>query len=400
MGHDNWCAAVKVIHKMTGTITRKQRQLADFAKIKLPENLPQLIASARLQTALASELNLPAPSPCTENQLKLISSLETDENRAFPEPENYLEADAWITFLYLKKRQRNLEQLKVESGDLLEVNGSKDPKVAAVSSIGSDGRIYFKGGAGACAWPDMVTIRYKKSDNSAAALQFRNLVANQTALRLRISDWSDRKHVELKKFEVTSALTLYDVEQLERIIESAENEKSIQEFIENCPQILTSLLRGGYRFCLPRPSLGKYIPDFIVSDVDSLGIRWVLIELETPISNVTLERENSLDQYARKGVSQIKEWREWLLNNLAFARQTKSNQGLGFVDIRPQSEGLVIVGRRFRLYENTHIVRNPFKENDSIEVHTYDWLLDQLRGILKFDGPPGANPYTLKPQRE
>lgn len=198
---------------------------------------------------------------------------------------------------------------------------------------------------------------------------------------------------------MTSSLSLNDVEQLQTIIESARNEKPIQEFIESCPQILTSLLRGEYRFCLPRQPLGKYIPDFIVSDVDSLGIRWVLIELETPISNVTLKQENSLDRYARRGVNQIKEWREWILNNLAFARQSKRDQGLGFVDIRPQSEGLVIVGRRFRLYENTHIVRNPFKEDDSIEVHTYDWLLDQLRGNLKFNGPPGANPFTLKPQR-
>ena len=399
MGYDNWSEAVKDINRVTGTITKKQRELANVAKIKLPANLPHLIAGARLQTALASELNLSAPSPSTENQLELISRLATDKNRAFPEPKNYLEANAWITFLSLKKRQSYLESLKVEAGDILEVKDSKDLRVAEVSSIGCDGRIYFKGGAGACAWPDMVTIRFKKSDNCPAARKLRETAANQAALRVRISGWSARKQEELKEFEVTTSLSLHDVEQLQTIIESAENEKPIQEFIESCPHILTSLLRGEYRFCLPRPSLGKYVPDFFVSDVDSLGIRWVLIELETPISNVTLERENSLDRYARKGVSQIKEWREWLLNNLAFARQPKRDQGLGFVDIRPQSEGLVIVGRRFRLYENTHIVRNSFKENDSIKVHTYDWLLDQLMGILKFNGPPGANPYTLKPQR-
>lgn len=162
MGYNNWSEAVKDIHRVTGTFTEKQRKLANLAKINLPVNLPHLIAGARLQTALASELNLSDPSPSTENQLELISRLETDENRACLEPMNYLEANAWITFLSLKKRQSCLESLKVEAGDILEVKDSKDLGIAEVSSIGCDGRIYFKGGAGAGAWPDMVTIRFKK----------------------------------------------------------------------------------------------------------------------------------------------------------------------------------------------------------------------------------------------
>ena len=140
-----------------------------------------------------------------------------------------------------------------------------------------------------------------------------------------------------------------------------------------------------------------YIPDFLIGDYDSLGLRWVLAELETPNSSVTLKSSNELEPRARKGVSQLKEWREWLQDNLGMARRSKREHGLGLVDIRPQSDGLVLVGRRNNLHPNTHIVRHPIRENDRIQVHTYDWLIEQLNGLLEFIGPSGLNPYMLKP---
>jgi len=121
------------------------------------------------------------------------------------------------------------------------------------------------------------------------------------------------KNIASTEFEVKSPLTTEDVEQLREVIEAADDEKPIQEFIESHPQILGTLLGGNIRFCLPRSSLaGKYVPDFLASNVDSLGVRWVLIELETPRSSVTLKNSNELEQHARKGVSQVREWREWL----------------------------------------------------------------------------------------
>jgi hypothetical protein len=136
--------------------------------------------------------------------------------------------------------------------------------------------------------------------------------------------------------------------------------------------------------------------DFLIGDVDSLGIRWVLVELETPRSSVTLGNSNELARDARKGVSQVREWREWIQNNLDEARRPKRADGLGLVDIRPQSEGLVLVGRRDRLRDNADSVRNALREDSDISVHTYDWLLARLKSILGFDGPPGANPYALR----
>jgi len=403
MPHENWRGAVTDIRETTGPVTTRQRQLATVAGIELPENLPQLVAKVRLRAALGSELGLPAVSDgsCSDAQRDLISRLETEGGPIFL-PLNWQEASAWIYCLSLKQRQQALEQLRVEAGDIVKV-GPDATHINEVSSIGSDGRIYFKGGAGAGAWPDTVVVICRKHDDTAAAREYRREAANRAALRPHASNrwWSDSKQRVLEKFEVQSSLISYDVEQLKKVIQSAKDEKPIQEFLETQPQILTALLGGRHRFFLPRVSLGdKYVADFFIADTDSLGIRWVLVELETPESSVTLQNSNELGQSARKGVSQIRGWREWLQHHIAYAREEREKGGLGLVDIRPRSEGLVLVGRRARLRDNAVIVRNPIREDSNIRVHTYDWLIEQLNGILTFNGPPAADRFLLRPLRD
>ena len=126
----------------------------------------------------------------------------------------------------------------------------------------------------------------------------------------------------------------------------------------------------------------------------------MLVELETPASNVTLRDDNLLEKHARKGVSQVEEWREWLQNNLDYARRSRRNGGLGLPDIRPGSEGLVLVGRRVRLHENADAVRHPIRERSNIRIHTYDWWLERLGGLVTFKGPPAANPHIIQPLRD
>ena len=285
-------------------------------------------------------------------------------------------------------------------GDIVEVLGPES-QFEEVSSIGSDGRIHFKGGGGAGAWPDKIVVRCKRGDDTATPLPLRRRAVNRAALRSRSSGFSGEKHRDLQEFEITAPLTFEDVEQLRGIIEEASDEAPIQRFLESHPQTLGALLGGRRQFCLPRRSFGgKYVPDFLVSDVDSLGVRWVLVELETPLSTITLKDTDDLEQHARRGVSQISEWREWLQNNLDTARRSKRHDGLGLVDIRPLSEGLVLVGRRARLFDNTHMVRNPINEQRRIRVHTYDWLLERLDGLLRHSGRTRANPYVIPPLRD
>ncbi len=400
MPHDSWRDAVAEIRDATSTITSKQKEIARIAGIELSDSLPRLVAAARRQGALCTELGLLESTPAIDVQLEIIENVRTDEDIA-PTPPDRREGDAWIQFFRLKARKRALERLEIGAGDIVKTTGSGGEFVAEVSSIGGTGRIYFKGGMGMGAWPDLVTVCCKNGDNSGAAQEVRKVAANLRASRARTDRWSLGKQAELQEFEVEGSLHSDDLEELQEIIDAADDEKPVQQLLETRPQLLTSLLGGRVRVCLPHPRLGgERVPDFLIADVDSLGIRWVLVELKTPTSDVTLRNDNLLDRHARKGVSQVKEWREWLQNNLDYARRSKRSNGLGLTDIRPGSEGLVLVGRRARLHDNAAAVRHPILEQNHIRVHTYDWLIERLGGLLAFSGPPAANPYVIQPLRD
>ena len=105
---------------------------------------------------------------------------------------------------------------------------------------------------------------------------------------------------------------------------------------------------------------------------------------------------NDFEEHARRGVSQIKEWRQWIQDNLAYARQAKDDNGLGLHDIRPQAKGIVLVGRRHLLHPEARNLRSQLDEDSRIEMRTYDWLLEQLEGALDFEGPWAMNPYALQ----
>jgi hypothetical protein len=370
------------IIEATGPATTRQHQLAEVAGIELPEKLPQLIARVRLRAAL--DLNIATSGhdePVSDGQLDLIAKLQSEDCSSTFVPVNSTEASTWIYHLTLKKRKRYLETLKIERGDIVKV-GMGDTIIEEVTSIGSDGRVYFKGGAGARAWPDLIVVLCRKNTESPEAAELKRKAANRAALRPHASDrwWTRGKQDEMRRFEITSFITSADIDALEEVIERAKDEKPIQEFLQKRPEILAGILNGKERYCIPKLSFdAKYVSDFLVADTDSYGIYWTLVELETPRSSISLQVEDMLDQYARKGVSQIQAWRQYIENNIAHLQAAKEKGGLGLVDITSRARGLVIVGRRQLLRENTNLARRPLRDENNIYIHTYDWLLDRLR---------------------
>jgi len=354
--------------------------------------------------AYAAELCTAPVQPATDSQLDFLSDLNKKRARDGQVRANRIEASAWIEF-YLRKRHREaLKKLRPEAGDIVQLEDSGGIRHEEVVSIGIDGRIYFRGGHGASAWPDRVTLLSRRTDNSKRARVLKKAALNDASARLNVRHWSLAKQAELRRFEVTAPLTQGDIDQLRNVIDRAQDEKSIQKLLEERPQILAALVGRKPSYVVPRPQMagigGARVPDFLIADVDSSGINWVLIELETPRSGVTLKNDNILEEHARKGVSQVEEWREWIQNNLYQARLSHKDGGLGLVDIRPQSKGLVLVGRRALLADNAREVRFAYAEKQRIEVHTYDYLLATLEGAMSFSGPSGLNPYLIQPWRD
>ena len=134
----------------------------------------------------------------------------------------------------------------------------------------------------------------------------------------------------------------------------------------------------------------------MIGDVDSLGIRWLLVEIETPRSGIYLSDKISLDKFARKGTDQVIEWRHWIANNIAYAHKPRRENGLGLYDINGQAEALVLVGRRASFPVGAKdSKRRALRESDRLHLHTYDWLLQRLRGAVSHTGPPASNPFLF-----
>lgn len=372
--------------------TTEQLQLAELAEVRIPDGSPKIVAAVKLRMALAEELHLPHASPLSDRHENRLHILHRSWDPPI-DPDSDDEAYAWVEYLRLKRRRERLAELEINAGDVVK---TKNGELAEVSSIGQDGRVFFKGGLGSRAWPDVVNLIARANDGSDGAAVARREAANSAARRRPPSAWSLPRQTDLSQFVIETVVSEDDIEELEAIISSANDERPIQRFLAENGHLLTTLLVGYERYCLSQKHLGsEFVPDFIIGDVSSLGVRWILVELETPRSGIYLKRGAQLDKYARKGADQVIDWRNWLANNISYAQNPRSKGGLGLFDIREKSDAIVLVGRRSSMPETTDAKRIEYRQSSNIQIHTYDWLLDALRGAIRHGGPPGGNPHLI-----
>ena len=392
MPFKTWHEADEVLAAATGTATLEQQELGKLADTLIPSNIPKIVAAAMLRLTLSEELNLPPQRPVSGRYEARLQILQRSSDPLIS-PRTDEEAEAWVTYLRLMRRRESLSELKLNEGDIVKTVAGA---IAEVASIGQDGRVYFRGGRGFGAWPDLISVIARRGDESDSAIKARQQAANLAARRASSSAWSVAKSQDLSEFVTEEAVSEDDIAELESVITAAEDERPIQKFLEENGHLLTALLRGTLRYCLPQKRLGgEYIPDFIIGDVDSLGVRWVLIELETPRSGIYLKGGLQFDEKARKGVSQVLDWRNWLSSNIAYARRRRSEDGLGLFDIREKSEAIILVGRRALMPETKDAQRHEYRQSNKIQIHSYDWLLETLRGAIRHQGPSATNPYLI-----
>lgn len=390
--------ALRWLRPLARKTTAQQQALARLAKIKIPRNTPRLVAAALLRIALRDELDLhPRLEGSTADEESLAALQEEDVD--FSESATPEERWAHRAHDYILQRIAAHEKLRLVSGDLVLL---ADKKPAEVSSIGKDGRVYFKGGAGFGAWPDRIKRVVRRGDASGGARRLRVAAENEASRRLKPRVWSQARATELEKWLVANSLHETQVQAFEEVIDDAVDERPIQKFIEKNPEILASLVGGNERYCIPLKRLGdRYVPDFVVGSVDSLGVRWHFVELETPRSGIYTGKGDGLDKFARKGSDQITAWRRWVAENLGHARARRSESGLGLFDVEGHAPGFVIVGRRNRMPDDvSESIRLEQRSRNNTEIHSYDWLLERLHGTLRYSGLPAMSPYLLAPAHD
>lgn len=189
-----------------------------------------------------------------------------------------------------------------------------------------------------------------------------------------------RADSELSQYHVNWDIINSDsVEALKQALVNAEKEEDMQRFLTDNSVFLIQHFGGGHgRYVIPKPRLGsELIPDYFIAETSSIGIEWHGIELESPIVNgYTTSGQPS--HYLTHSIQQIIEWRAWLESFLAYARTPKSNNGLGLVGITSDLSSTILIGRRATEIPPTYNnFRRQTKSKQNIEIHTYDWLVEQ-----------------------
>jgi Domain of unknown function (DUF4263) len=207
---------------------------------------------------------------------------------------------------------------------------------------------------------------------------------------------------DLAPWEIFPALkpTLAEVEELLAVVEEASDERPIQAHLAAKPRLFSPLLGGGHgRWVRPKVRFSdRFEADFMIADADSVGIHWVYVELESPRAPMFLQN-GELAEKTRHGIHQIHQWRDHVDRNGGEARRLRSEGGLGLPEVRPKGWGIVLVGRTEESGADPVQRRRQLEEDERIMVHSYDWLVDQIRAVAE-DGTWAHHPGGLIPYRK
>ncbi len=165
--------------------------------------------------------------------------------------------------------------------------------------------------------------------------------------------------------------------ELEVIIKTANDERPIQEFLKNNPYFLTRKTFAHHgQICIPKPKLGaEYEPDFLIAGVDSGGLWWYGVELESPKYSM-FTKKGEITSHLNHALRQIDDWRGWTRENIAYAQKQ-------YMHIDGDLACYVLIGRRENeeLTEKKLVARRrevARKDKSGLILHHYEWLLDDI----------------------
>lgn len=175
-----------------------------------------------------------------------------------------------------------------------------------------------------------------------------------------------------------------DVTAFESTVELATKEQDVQTYLAANPMMLVQPLGGGHgRWVIPQKRLGsEFVTDFIIGDKDSSGYTWIAVELESPRARLFTETGDETAAL-RHAWRQIEDWRVWLQSNQNYAARRIEDAGLGLIDISPNCEGWIIMGRRRHLRPEQKARRREWAQRNNVKVHTYDWMIERARGRIE-----------------
>jgi len=156
----------------------------------------------------------------------------------------------------------------------------------------------------------------------------------------------------------------------------------MQTYFASVPAFFRGLLPACTDFwCFDRPAFGgELIPDFLLCYRNSRGFNWVYVELETPTHGALL-KSGRPSAKLHEGIAQITDWRDWLRDNISYARDH-----LKLKQIDAEAIGIVIIGRRTAINPK-HALKYRSLSSGGLNVISYDRLLEPW-GQTSLGGAP------------
>lgn len=190
--------------------------------------------------------------------------------------------------------------------------------------------------------------------------------------------YEDFRDFEASRWDVTTA----DVRGFQEALERATNERSLQAYLQQHPQLFCAYLRSGHgEWIIPQKRLGaEYVPDFVIGCGNSGGLTWDFIELESPVASLTLANGQPSKEL-RTAIHQVECWRDWLRDNLDYARRSRSMHGLGLQEVHPTAHAKIVIGRRQHSSPAEKHLKARYRERHHIDIMSYDRLLENFEWI-------------------
>lgn len=380
---DSWKQVADSLERTIGGPSEEQQNLANQLGIAFAQEVPQSVAAVILRQKLAGALGI-SSTPSNE----IPSSLHDLEESLGVKPTMRLvtgtreEISAWFEVRYRQLTIEGLRSLKPQSGDIVRMASDPDTDYL-VSSIGRNGRVYMKGGRGKSAWPNYLTLISREGLDQTHEQRAAKVAAELTG-SLSVGTIGDRDWSALSRFKVDRALPPEAIRRLEELLETKidgaatnQPEASYQQLLTEYPAFLAFLVTGNWAtYVIPKQKLGnQYETDYLVLGENSLGPQWIAVEIESPRHKL-LTKDGRLRKEVSHAVDQIKDWRDWLSENVAYARSELHLHG-----INNQIDGLVIIGRGSPK-SGRDPARSRIREADRIQIHSWDWLLRECQKPL------------------
>jgi Domain of unknown function (DUF4263) len=172
------------------------------------------------------------------------------------------------------------------------------------------------------------------------------------------------------------------------VLDSARTEGEIHPFLaKNLALAVNVEMAHGCRWIRSEPMLGDYRADFAIARMDSGGLRWTLVELQDPSSDLflrtgTIPRQPSKE--LREGLHQIDQWRSWITH-----RGSDAMSRYGLPGLTVHFRAIIIIGRaadKLDDLEGDHAI--PALElHHAATIKSYDSL---ARGIDQSTGGCGV----------